>query len=282
MMTYKNIKFIKKNNEDIFDLEINEGVPFLVFKDLKKYVNLGFSTKFGGVSEGNFDSMNLGLKRGDDIERVKKNFEIFLSSLKMKKENLYISNQTHSTNIKIVRQKDKKNFLYMPENPIDGLITSEKDIILATFYADCVPLIFVDKNKTCIGLSHAGWRGTVGKIASKTIEKMIKFFKVNPKNLLVGIGPSICMKCYEIGADLVEKINKNFPKSQYKNILFFFDNKWHLDLWELNKLILLESGILEENIITTNICTFENSEYLFSHRKSPTKHGNMGAFLSLK
>lgn len=272
--------FHKKNKKNIFDLEIKNNVPFLVFRDLKEYVNLGFSTKFGGVSTGNFSSMNLGLNRGDNLELVKKNFEIILSSMNFNKENLYISNQTHSTNIKIVKKEDKKPFLYIPNESIDGLITEEKDIVLATFYADCTPIFFIDKNKTCIGMCHAGWRGTVNKIAEKLLKTMIDAFKVNLRNILVGIGPSICMEHYEIGDDLATEIKNLFPN--YKNILHFFNDKWHLDLWELNKLILLDNGILEENIFITNICTFENSDFLFSHRKTAGKHGNMGAFLAMK
>jgi YfiH family protein len=167
---------------------------------------------------------------------------------------------------------------------IDGLITDEKGLVLATFYADCVPLFFVDKVRQAIGLTHSGWRGTVGKIGKKTVEMMIKEYGTNPRDLVAAIGPSICVNCYEVSEDVVYEFRKVFTCVQVERFLKEGKHpfKYQLDLWEANRMIMEEAGILPENIAMPGICTCCNPEFLYSHRASNGKRGNLGAFLMLK
>ena len=170
---------------------------------------------------------------------------------------------------------------------IDGMITDEPGVVLATFYADCVPLYFVDPVHRAIGLSHSGWRGTVNRMGKATIEAMQKEYGTNPKDLLCAIGPSICQDCYEVSKDVAEEFSKAFSGKE-EEILKQKDNmkmcepKYQLDLWRANVIILTEAGVPEENIAVTNICTCCNPKLLFSHRASQGKRGNLAAFMCLK
>ena len=165
----------------------------------------------------------------------------------------------------------------------DGMITNVPGICLVTFYADCVPLYFVDPVKKAIGLSHSGWRGTVGKIGAETVRTMQEEFGTDPADLLVGIGPSICRDHYEVSEDVAEEFRLAFPGKE-EQLLEYRGNPGHcqLDLWEACRITLMEAGVKEQNISVTDICTACNPELLFSHRASGGKRGNIGAFVMLK
>lgn len=283
-MTYE---FQYKNDKNILTLTEQAGVPFLEFEGLKSCKNIvhGFSTRMGGVSKGIYESMNLSYARGDEEAAVTENFKRFAQALGVEAGNYVFSDQTHTTNIRVVTEKDKgKGFVHPQDyHDVDGLITNVPGLVLSTFYADCVPLFFVDPVKSAIGLSHSGWRGTVGKIGEKTIQKMQQEYGCEPKDILVGIAPSICRDCYEVSEDVAEEFRKIFPLEEHKAIMDEKGNgKYQLDLWECNRRILRNSGIKEEHLFVTNICTCCNSKLLFSHRASQGKRGNLGAFLMLR
>lgn len=166
---------------------------------------------------------------------------------------------------------------------IDGLLTDEPGIVLATFYADCVPLYFVDTRNRAVALAHSGWRGTVARMGRCVAEKMKEVYGTRPEDLTAAIGPSICRSCYEVSEDVAQAFRDEFRKpGQAEQIL---DDKgggkYRLDLWRANEIILQEAGIAAERIQVTDLCTCHNSGYLFSHRASQGKRGNLGAFLGL-
>ena len=178
---------------------------------------------------------------------------------------------------------------------VDGMITNVPGICLVTSYADCVPLYFVDPVKKAIGLSHSGWRGTVGKIGKNTVQLMQENFGSKPEDLLAAVGPSVCMDCYEVSEDVADAFKEEFgaeisqddSTSGYswngKSILMNKGNgKYQLDLWGANRLVLLDAGILPEHLAVTNVCTKCNPDLLYSHRVMGDKRGNLAAFLSLK
>lgn len=284
MMEY-NFKY--KNEEEVFVVREEKGVTFLQFQGLNQceIIEHGFSTRIGGVSEGIFSSMNLSYTRGDKEDAVTENFKRFAAAMGVECENYVFSDQTHTTNIRVVTEKDRgKGFTKDRDyTDIDGLVTNVKGLVLSTFYADCVPLYFVDSKRKAIGLAHSGWKGTVGEIGRKIIETMEKEYGSKAEDILVAIAPSICRKCYEVSEDVASEFMKIFPKEEWVKIMDDKGNgKYQLDLWESNKKILLRSGILKEHLFVTNLCTCCNSELLFSHRASQGKRGNLGAFLMLK
>lgn len=275
-----------KNEQEIFRI-VGEEVPYLEYPMLAEtgIVKHGFSTRLGGVSKGCFSTMNLSFTRGDSEADVRENYRRITAAMGVKCEDLVFSQQTHTTNVRVVKEEDRgMGFTRRLEyTDVDGLVTNVPEICLVTFYADCVPLYFVDPVKKAIGLSHSGWRGTVGKIGKVTIEKMQKEYGSDPKDILAAVGPSICQECYEVSEDVIQQFQEHFNEADWESLFYKKDNgKYQLNLWKANELIFREAGILPEHIAVTNVCTHCNSDVLYSHRRTGNQRGNLAAFLALK
>lgn len=281
----KNIVILNKENRNSTRINFKDNVPYISYRALAdiKWLKNGFSTRLGGVSEGVLSTMNLGFGRNDLPENVVKNHEIIANAIGFTPENIVASKQTHTTNVKIVSKKDCVKGIYRERDydDVDGMITNEKGIVLATYFADCVPLYMVDTKNKAIGLSHSGWRGTVGKIGKVTLDLMKETYGTNPKDVIACIGPSICRDCYEVSEDVATEFEAAF-KGREKDILINKGNgKYQLDLWECNYIIFKECGVYEENIHMPDICTCHNMEMMFSHRATQGRRGNLAAFLSI-
>jgi len=276
----------KTSQTPILDREKN-GVRYLQFPALMKpeVCRHLFSTRIGGVSEGDLGSMNLSYTRGDKTENVNENFRRIAGILGCDLGDFVLSHQTHTTNVRVVTKEDKGKGITKERNyeDVDGLITNIPGIVLSTFYADCVPLYFLDPVKKAIGLSHSGWRGTVNKMGKVTVSKMMEAYECDPKDILAVIGPSICVDCYEVSMDVAREFMKAFADADNidRIVLPKNEEKAMLDLWQANRAVLLEAGIPEGNISLPDICTACNKDILFSHRASNGKRGNLGAFLML-
>lgn len=261
-----------------------EYLTFPLFEDTGLVRHL-FSTRLGGVSSGIFSSMNLSYTRGDDTEAVDENYRRIADMLGCNISDIVCSDQTHTTNVRVVNESDRGKGTIYPKDytDVDGLITNVEGIVLATFYADCVPLFFIDTKNKAIGLSHSGWRGTVGRMGQVTIDAMHREYGSRPEDIIAAIGPSICQDCYEVGEDVAAAFKQEFDKEgQSREILLYKGNgKYQLDLWRANQIVLEEAGIAPNKIQVTDICTCCNPDYLFSHRASHGKRGNLGAFLGL-
>lgn len=269
-----------KNQEHIFEEKTVDGVPYLAYPLLEKtgVVRHGFSTRLGGVSTGHCATMNISTTRGDDPAAVEENRRRIAKAIGVRAEDMTYTNQTHTTNVAVVEAKDRgKRFM-----ETDGMVTNVPEICLVTFYADCVPLFFVDPVHRAIGLSHSGWRGTVGKMGKVTIERMREEYGTDPAQVVVAIGPSICQDCYEVSEDVIEKFRENFDKALWPELFYEkADGKYQLNLWRANQAVLAEAGVPRENIAVTNLCTHCNPDILFSHRSTGTARGNLSAFLAL-
>lgn len=263
---------------------LNAGaVPYLTFPCLSKlpYIRHGFSTKLGGVSKGIYESMNLSYSSGDTPADVDENYRRICAGIGFKLEDVVATHQVHKTVVKVIKAEDKGKGLTRPRDyeGVDGFITNEPGIPLATFYADCVPLFLVDTKGQGIGLSHSGWRGTVNRMGKVTLQAMTEHFGTKPEDVTVLIGPSICGDCYEVSEDVAEAFYSEF-KTGVADILRKKENrKYQLNLWEANRRIFLEAGVKEENIHISKVCTCCNSDWLFSHRATMGKRGTMAAFL---
>ena len=281
------MEYIKLNKESgsTTRINFNNGVPYISYRILDDipWLKNAVSTRLGGVSKDYLASMNLGFNRGDLDENVIRNHEIFANVIGVNPKNIVTGNQTHTTNVKVVTKDDCGKGIYRDRNytDIDGLITNEKGIVLATYYADCVPLLIVDTKNKAIGLSNSGWRGTVGKIGKVTIEKMGELYGTKPEHIVACIGPSICQKCYEISEEVAVQFKEAFPDNIKEILIDKGNGKYQLDLWECNRINFKEAGVLPENIKVTDICTCHNTDVLFSHRGHNGKRGNIGAFLSI-
>lgn len=276
-------------DEKASGMEVNEnnGVVYLSWPALEKtgFIRHGFSTRIGGASQGIYRSMNLSYSRGDDPLAVTENFRRIAQAIGVPMESIVASDQTHTTNVRLVTAADKGSGVLRPKayQDVDGMITNEPGVTLATFYADCVPLFFLDPVHKAIGLSHSGWRGTVGKIGKATIEAMTWHFGTKPADVLGAIGPSICQKCYEVSEDVIEQVKAAFAPKDWPSLFYQKENgKYQLDLWRANELVFLEAQLLPAHIFLPNVCTCCNPTLLFSHRASKGRRGNLGAFLMIK
>lgn len=266
-------------------------LPLLQFRKINEtgMVSHCFTTRLGGVSEGMFASLNLSFTRGDEERKVAANYGRIADFLGITLDQIVTSDQTHTTNVIRVGKADGGNGVTKPRpyTDVDGLITDEPGVALATFYADCVPLYFVDPVHRAIGLSHSGWRGTVERMGKCTVEAMHREFGTEPAHVIAAIGPSICGACYEVGEDVAVPFSKAFEGMEEEILAEKGPDgdgnpKYLLNLWRANEIVLREAGILPENIITTDICTCCNPQLLFSHRASCGKRGNLGAFLMIR
>ncbi|MCM1058148.1 MAG: peptidoglycan editing factor PgeF [Firmicutes bacterium] len=259
-----------------------EEMEFLTFPSLEEtgLVKHLFTTRLGGVSHGEFSTMNLSFTRGDRSACVAENYRRIGEALGCVPEDMVASHQTHTTNIRRVGLEDRGKGITRPRDyeEIDGLMTDASGIVLVTYFADCVPLFFVDTVHRAIGLAHSGWRGTVAGMGSCMVRAMGEAYGTQPGQLRAAIGPSICAGCYEVGEEVAEQ----FGRFQGVVTPGKEPGKYQLDLWEANRQILVEAGVRKEEIAVTDICTCCNDSYLFSHRASRGKRGNMGAFLCLR
>ena len=264
----------------------DEGVPleFLTFPLLEEtgIVKHLFSTRLGGVSQGDCASMNFSMDRGDSRENVLTNFGRIAQVLGCGIDDMTASHQTHTTNIRRMTEADRGKGILRKRDyqDVDGMVTDVPGLVLVTFYADCVPLYFVDPVHRAIGLAHSGWRGTAGRMGERMVEAMGRQFGSRPEDIRAAIGPSICRDCYEVSEDVAAQ----FTEMLGGDVAVPGEKagKYQLDLWLANELILRQAGILPEHLVVTDICTCHNSGYLFSHRASGGRRGSLGAFLMLK
>ena len=263
-----------------------DTVPYLTYNSLSEinFINHAFSTRLGGVSEGEFTSMNMAFNRGDNPESVTENYKRICKSAGFDFDSLAASAQDHNTFVRAVTSENKGVGIYKPRDlqSVDALITNEKGVTLVTYYADCTPLFFVDTKQKAIGLAHAGWRGTVGRIGEKVVNKMTELYGTNPADIVAAIGPAISVCCYEVDKPCADNF---YALSDLDSSRFVFpkDNgKYMIDLLETNRQILVAAGVKNENITVSDVCTNCNSELLWSHRATKGKRGTMSAFMCIK
>ncbi len=247
-------------------------------------VSHGFSTRLGGAGNEPYDTLNLAFHVGDSPEVVIYNRKILCQAIGAKIDDIVAAQQVHGHDIAVVDSRHAGRGAFSGETALletDGLITGEPGLLLATFYADCIPIFILDPVKRVIAVIHAGWKGTAARIGSQAVEKMAKTFGTDPAHCLAGIGPAIGPCCYEVDEPVIRIWKKEF--SWWQDVLL--DNKTDrakLDLWASNQKIMIEAGIKADNVEVAHICSCCNQQMLFSYRGCQGVTGRMGAFLMLK
>lgn len=265
----------RQNNLMLFKSSVLEAQPGLIH---------GFSSRGGGYSNGGYSSLNLGLAGEDKPEHVRKNRMLFIDTLGIRPNQVVCGQQVHSTNIVCVGKREGgRGFLNamdaLPET--DGLVTNQSGVALMTLYADCVPILFYAPIHHVIGVCHCGWRGTVGEIAKKMVDIMVKNYECMPSNICAAIGPSISKMVYEVDRPVLETFYQTFSFAD--RVITKTDTEHGmLDLWEANRLQLLEAGILDFHIDVSGLCTFQNRQMFFSHRGDGGKTGRNAAVLMMQ
>lgn len=276
---------LPKFESDIMTLNTKNNVPFLKYKVLESipFINHAFSTKLGGVSTGEFTSMNLALNRGDNPNSVIENYRIFCEATGFDFNTLVASAQDHNTVVRKVTEENCGTGITKPRNiqSVDALVTNRPNVTLVTYYADCTPVFFVDKKLQVIALAHAGWRGTVGKICKNVIETMVQDYGSNTENIICCIGPAISKCCYEIDQTCYNEFESTGGLDLEKIMISKGNGKYMADLLETNRQIILSCGVPDENITVSDVCTKCNSDLLWSHRATNGHRGTMCAFMCI-
>ncbi|MBR6020306.1 MAG: peptidoglycan editing factor PgeF [Lachnospiraceae bacterium] len=261
---------------------LSDGVKVVQFPELLQFPELrhGFSTREGGVSSGIFASMNLGFERGDEEANVRENFRRIMTALDIPQGAEVFTKQTHTTNVVVVTAENRGTGIErpVPYDDVDGIVTDVPGLALTVFCSDCVPIWFYDPVRRAIGVCHAGWRGTVGGIAGKTVELMKEQYSCNPTDIHTAIGPSIGPECFEVGEEVAVVFEERFGASVVVREGY---PKPHVDLWKANAAVLAEAGVPRDQIAISGLCTMCHPDLLFSHRATGGKRGSNAGFLML-
>ena len=259
----------------------------LTLTDWNELINgltVGFSTKSGGVSTGNFTSLNLGLHVQDQPEDVKKNRGVLAQALSFPLRNWIFAEQVHSNKIMKVNKSSCGKGIDIYEDGIsacDGVYTSEKGVMLSLCFADCVPLFFISPKHSLIGLAHAGWKGTVKDIAGAMVKVWQQAEGVEAKDIYVAIGPSIGGCCYIVDDKVISSIDKRVLEEDTQPFKPLSNGTYQLDLKLLNVQYLRNAGIGNENILVSDLCTSCEKELFFSHRRDKGRTGRMLSFIGI-
>jgi len=263
----------------MFEVQSKNGIEFMFIKLPRAWAV--FSTRGGGLSSYPYSTLNLALHVGDDDMAVLGNRRKFAQAVGFSFEDVVCAQQVHGCEIRTVganeRGRGTKDYGdALPET--DGMITCDKRVVLAAFFADCVPVYVVDPVKGAVGLAHAGWKGTLNEIAGKLVQQMEADFETDPRTCFAFVGPSIGPCCYAVGEEIINKFNERF----HLNSCGFKENgKWFLDLWEMNRRVLLNAGLTSEHIGIGGICT-SCCRSFFSFRRESGRTGRMAAFIRLQ
>ncbi len=255
--------------------EIN-GAVFYQSETLLNFPNLihAITTRHGGVSPTPFDTMNLSAHVGDEPERVDENLNRLHYALGLERGATVDASQAQADQVARVTANARGTRI----KGIDGLITHERGIPLMLRFADCVPILLYDPAHHAIGIAHAGWRGTVTKVLTNTVNAMRDAFETQVHDLIACIGPSIGPCCYEIGAEVQEKVERAFPDTY--ELLLHKNGSTHLNLWQANAIQLRALGVAQIEI--ANVCTADHTRDFYSWRREHAQTGRFGAVIALQ
>ena len=269
-------------HSDVLTLNTPAGVGYLTYDRLSaiSFIRHAFSTKLGEGTR-TVHPMDMSFDH-DDFDAVTENYQRLCRAAGFDYDSLVASSQDHHTFVRVCTSQEKGIGIYRTKDieSVDGLVTAEPGVTLCTYYADCTPLFFVDTGKRAIGLAHAGWRGTVGRIAQKVVETMRENFGTDPADLVCAVGPNISVCCYEVD----EPCAREFYALGLDSDRFIFPKdggKFMVDMLECNRQILVSCGVKPENITLSDICTRHHSDLLWSHRATAGDRGTMCAMMRI-
>ncbi len=254
----------------MFKLNDINGIKFYTIPSFSDshLVRHAFSTRVGGVSTGETASMNFGFNRKDTTENVMQNFALLGSVCGVDANALVMTKQVHGSSVHVATPQDIGKRI----EGADALVTNDPQAAICTFYADCVPLFFLDTRRRAIGLAHSGWRSTAANIAERTIGKMAQAYGTDPSDILAAIGPSIGVCHFEVDTDVAARFDDRYVT---------MSDKPHIDLWRVVKDQLLAAGVKENAITSAGLCTVCHKDIFYSYRGDDGKTGSMAAVMQL-
>lgn len=260
----KKIRFIKKDERALFNFH-DESIPFISYKCMD---DLGFVKNAITLrNDSSGTPVHLYRRPGEDLSEITRRNEQLMSQLGTDLSHRVSAFQKHTANVHVVKEDDLGSNLDRSHITFtDGLITDIQNACLIITVADCIPLCFADPVNKVIGLAHSGRVGTLKRIGAETVRKMHETFGSDPADIIATIGPGICQDCYEVGPEIYEEFKEQWGTAAADKLLKQRVEKYLLDLWTANQMVLLEAGLKSENITTTNICNRCNLEYFYSFR----------------
>lgn len=242
----------------------------------------GFTGRAGGVSQGIYASLNLGVNRGDDRQAVEENYRRVCAALGVELAGVTLSSQVHGDSVRIVTSADRGQGLTAPAGPdCDGLITDVPGITLTVFGADCLTVLLCDPVRRVIAAVHAGWRGTTLGIVERAVEKMVDHYGCKPEDILAALGPCIDKCCFETGEDVPNAMTAALGAWVLPYLTIKEDGKFLVDLKGINRARLERAGVLPEHIDCSDSCTLCQHEEYWSHRYTKGERGSQVALICL-
>ena len=238
----------------------------------------GFFSRLGGVSPSPYDSLNFSYKREKSKPNILDNFRKASQILSVELDSCVMVNYEHGANV-VVASSEHKGMGILRENTLphcDGMVTAQKDLVIVTLHADCIPLFFADGSGHAAGAAHAGWRGTQLGMACNMVSRMERL-GADVKEILVGIGPSIGACCFEVQDDT----SGLFVEEYGKDVRIFRKGRQYIDLVKITLMQLEQAGIPPENVTAADLCTSCHPELFFSHRRDKGRTGSMASFIQL-
>lgn len=264
--------------------QIKNGVPFLAADKIAALPGVahGFSTRVGGVSTGEFASMNLGLSRGDDPDCVRENYRCFVAAIGGTGARYAMCDQVHGAVVRNVTLADTKTELFQKLGyEGDGLMTAIPGVTLVVFTADCIPVLLYDPVRRVIAAVHAGWRGTAAGAVSVAVEQMKAAYGCRAEDILAAVGPGISDCCFETNEDVPNAMMSAVATPALPYIKIMENGKFSVDLKGINRKRLELAGLLPENIAVSGDCTACMGEKYWSHRRLGGQRGSMAAMIEL-
>jgi YfiH family protein len=262
-------------------------LTWFTFDSFERYaaVSHAVSTRLGGVSRKQYQSLNLGLNAGDREQAALENRASLCNALKLNPLDIVTANQVHGTHVSIVTKNERGRgassyFESIPRT--DALVTNTPGIPLMILTADCVAVFLYDPVKKAAGVAHASWKGTLGRISQEMVRVMKQSFGSRPEQMIAGIAPSIGPCCYEVREDVIEPFSDEFPDERDRIFTVLRKGKTHLDLWAANRLQLVAAGLPGENIECAELCTACRTDLFYSYRKERKKTGRIGNIVMIK
>lgn len=250
--------------------------PQLLYYDMSERVTAFSTTRRGGVSTGNYASLNVNAYCGDTPEHIAENRRLLCQTLGLAAiSHLVMPHQVHGTE---VRQINGDFFSLTDDNRqaflegVDAVMTDQRDICIGVSTADCIPVLLYDAEQHCACAIHAGWRGTQSRIVERAVSAMTEAYGCRPENLLAVIGPGISVDNFEVGQEVYDAFyQEGFPMEEIADMR----KKWHINLPLCNRIQLQAMGVPSCQIQDAGICTFANADDFFSARRLGIQSGRV-------
>lgn len=262
-----------------------DGLLAYRFETLPDRIDAFVSTRLGGVSSPPYESLNLGLRVGDEAGKVVENRRLLFRAFGLGLQRSVWCRQIHADGVVVVNAADAGRGSTEEETIVedaDALVTDTPDLALCVTLADCVPVVLFDPERGVAGLAHAGWGGTVSRISSRTVRVMRESFGCDPAAIVAAIGPSIGPSGYETGEDVIERAKAAFGDRAAEILAPAPEGKAYFDLWSANRIDLEEAGVSGARIEVGGIASNERLDEFYSHRHEGGRTGRFIAAVSIR